>query len=117
MPISIQTHKKLWGLAASRCAFPNCRQELIISNICTNDPVVIGEEAHIVASSESGPRGTSELTDKERDSYENLILLCSSHHTLVDKNREEYYSVARLQQMKTEHERWVRENLRGISPI
>ena len=49
------------------------------------DPAaVIGEMAHIEASSDDGPRPNPCLSDCERDSYDNLILLCRNHHRIVD---------------------------------
>ncbi len=39
-----------------------------------------------------GPRYDPNQTDDERHSFENLILLCSFHHDVVD-NQAEMYSV------------------------
>jgi hypothetical protein len=70
----------------------------------------IGEQAHIVAENPRGPRGVSTLSVKQRNSYENLILLCPSHHQIIDKD-EASYPVARLQEIKAEHEAWVNSSL------
>jgi hypothetical protein len=43
-------------------------------------------------------------TDKERNSFENLILLCGVHHDIVDDQPEEF-PVEVLQNMKEMHER------------
>lgn len=70
---------------------------------------VIGEEAHIVARNVSGPRGESPLGIEQRDSYSNLILLCPTHHAVIDDlpNGPIEYSVDLLRNRKEEHEKWI----------
>ena len=43
MGISLKTHKMLWGRAANRCAFPECRRELVMDASETDDKSLIGE--------------------------------------------------------------------------
>lgn len=51
----------------------------------------------------------------ERDDYENLILLCPNHHTLIDKpENEDRYSVDSLKAMKMEHENFVNGRLEKL---
>lgn len=100
----------LWGRSANICAFPNCKRALVIDETLTDDPSVIGEEAHIVARKNDGPRGLSALTEEQRDKYDNLILLCNIHHKLIDDQSNEY-TVDKLHAFKKEHEKWVINNL------
>ena len=90
MPISEQDIKLLWGRAAARCSFPECKIRLTDDKKLASDSYPLGEQAHIVGASKSATRGKSNLTRKERDSYYNLILLCPNHHTIIDKNPEDY---------------------------
>ena len=113
MAISLKTRKMLWGRAANRCAFPSCPLELVIDETETDDESLIGEECHIVARSSDGPRGDSPLTPEQRDKYGNLILMCAVHHKVIDDQSGEY-TVERLQQMKRDHENWVRSSLGGF---
>jgi hypothetical protein len=46
------------------------------------------------------------------DSYDNLILLCKTHHKLVDDQMERF-PAQRLRKIKAAHEHWVREALGG----
>jgi hypothetical protein len=108
MSISVQDRKRLWGRAASRCAFPDCRQELIEEMTAAEGVYLVGQEAHIVGQSSDGPRGESDLT--ERDTYENLILLCAHHHITVDSDVSAY-PLKKLLTMKADHELWVRRQL------
>lgn len=58
----------------------------------------------------TGPRGISTLPIEQRDKYENLILLCSIHHKLID-DQSDLYTVKKLVKLKKEHENWVADNL------
>ncbi len=116
MSISLKTHKMLWGRGANRCAFPDCRLELVMDASETDDEALVGEECHIIAREPEGPRGDHSLPIGSRDKYSNLILLCSTHHTLVDKQPHKY-TVQCLQEIKATHEKWVRESLTGFDPV
>ncbi|MFI5352640.1 MAG: hypothetical protein ACHQZS_06710 [Candidatus Binatales bacterium] len=50
----------------------------------------IAEMAHVFAARNKGPRANVELTEEERGAYENLILLCPTCHTIVDKAPEDF---------------------------
>ncbi len=81
---------------------------------------VTGEEAHIIGRSRSGPRGGQSYVG-DRDSYDNLLLLCSVHHKIVD-DQPLIYPPIRLRKIKAEHEEWVKRSLevvpaRGPRPI
>lgn len=110
MGISVKTHKLLWGRSGNQCAI--CKTELIVSSgELSEDPSIVGDEAHIIARSESFTRGDSDaLAPEERDSYFNLILLCKTHHKQVD-DQPATFSVERLREIKAKHEQEVRSNL------
>jgi hypothetical protein len=110
MTISLMTQKMLWGRAAGRCSHPECRISLFEDQTLTDNAALIGENCHIVSESDDGPRGNPTMPMDERNSYANLILLCRNHHKIIDAQFGEY-TVARLQQMKTDHESWVRDQL------
>ncbi|MBO1058579.1 MAG: HNH endonuclease [Dolichospermum sp. JUN01] len=110
MTISPRDIKLLWGRSASRCAFPGCRIPLTQDSEATSSNVTIGEQAHIVAKEPGGPRGNSPLTSDERDSYANLVLLCPTHHTFIDRTPEDF-PIEKLHSIKTEHELWVEQTL------
>lgn len=70
------------------------------------DSVHIGEMAHVIAKKDKGPRGLDAHL-KDRNAYENLILLCANHHTEVDQNSL-LYTAEKLHYIKSEHEASVR---------
>lgn len=105
-----RTLKLLWGRAAGRCAVPNCRIELYIDKT-EDDPIVaIGDIAHLHSHANSGPRADVSLVTKQRNEYENLILLCKNCHARLDGQKNEN-TIERIRQLKENHEAWVRASL------
>jgi hypothetical protein len=103
--------KILWGRAAGRCAFPDCRLNLLIDETEEEDPIYnMGEIAHVEASSDNGPRPNPSMDSKTRDSYHNLILLCKNCHGRIDTQKKKY-SLEVIREMKKQHEAWVRASL------
>jgi hypothetical protein len=65
--------------------------------------------AHNVAASEDGPRGDATRSPQLSDDPENLILLCPTCHTLVDKpGWQQDYPEAMLAEWKRQHEAVIR---------
>jgi hypothetical protein len=71
---------------------------------------VVGEECHIVSSKAGGPRARPGLDARYLDSYDNLVLLCPSDHSLIDQLVDDYPEDG-LKQMKAGHETWVAATL------
>ncbi len=114
MSITQKDIKLLWGRSGSRCAI--CRIELSHEAVNSNNSYVIGEQAHIVGELPTAPRGNSPLLLDERNTYHNLVLLCPTHHTEIDKNESDW-PIERLYQTKSTHELWVRESLSSVSDL
>lgn len=104
MSISEKTRKILWVQAGGRCAI--CKEQVVTPGTASDDPSIFGEEAHIVARSEGGPRA-GELAEDLINHHTNLILLCSKDHKRVD-DQPNHFTVERLRLIKSEHEDWVR---------
>lgn len=83
---SPETYKILFALSGNRCAYPGCKSLLVQPNESGHSFFVVGEIAHIHASSEGGPRGDAPNRPKEIDKPGNLLLLCPTHHVVIDKN-------------------------------
>ena len=98
----------LWGRAAATCSNPGCRAELTTFFESSGDGH-IGEMAHVISHSPGGPRSSGAAGS---DSYENLILLCPSCHTTVDKNEVDHPE-SMLREWKSQHEADVVLRLRG----
>ncbi len=101
--ISERETKLLCLQSGGICAFPNCGKSLIRKGTDLDDPVVIGEIAHIVAYEPGGPRGDSSFPEEELNKNTNLILLCGDHHKLIDSQLNTY-SIPVFREMKRAHE-------------
>ena len=94
----------LWGRSGGLCAM--CRTE-ITTDGSDGHARPIGEQAHIVAQRPKGPRGDVDLPEGEGDRGGNLILLCPTCHTEVDKDPGAW-PPERLREVKEAHEAWIR---------
>jgi 5-methylcytosine-specific restriction endonuclease McrA len=92
--------KILWGRAAGICSNPDCRQDLTVI-LEQKGSYNIGEMAHVIARKPGGPRGKA---GGGADDYANLILLCPTCHTRIDKAPEGEYPEPMLHEWKQEHE-------------
>lgn len=87
---SQKTIKVLFASSGNQCAHPDCINQVIIPATEESDALVLNQICHIYAVSEDGPRGKPGLTDKELNHPSNLILLCPTHHTIIDGQHESY---------------------------
>ncbi len=101
------TVKHLYAANAGQCAFPGCNVNLTPAGGGT-----LAEVAHIRAVSTAGPRYDRTREDAELNDFENLILLCPTHHALVDA-RPESFGAAQLTEMKRNHEDEVKRLLQS----
>lgn len=95
------TIRKLFAVSMNRCAFPGCLTPVIDPQTNT----ILAEVCHIRAQNERGPRFEASQTPDERHALENLILMCSVHHKVIDAGENvATYTVAYLQKLKSQHE-------------
>ena len=85
--------------AHGRCMFEGCGTDL------TEDPVTnvrgnFATLAHNIASSEGGTRGVLYLSGVLADDPKNILLLCDTHHRLVDTVARADYPAATLSAMR-----------------
>ena len=106
MPIPEKEVKLLWGRAAGTCSNPDCREKVSATSE-DGSSYLTGEMAHMVAKHLGGPRAEGRAG---ADTYENLILLCPTCHTKVDKAPTDY-PLELLAYWKSAHERWVDDSL------
>lgn len=64
---------------------------------------MVGRICHIEAALPNGKRFNEAMSNEERRAYDNLLLLCGDHHTIIDDD-EQSYPVAQLKRMKQQHE-------------
>ena len=97
---SITDIKRLFSLSGNECAAPDCLESMIGDDGTT----VLGEICHISAASPQGPRFDPKMSDEQRSSFDNLILLCPKHHKIIDNPGNVHtYTKERLVQWKLDH--------------
>lgn len=104
--------KLLWGKSHGKCAI--CKIDIIREKI-EGGHYHIGKMAHIEGENPGAARYNHNMSDSERNKYENLILLCPNCHDTIDNNPEEY-TVGKLKQIKRDHEKWAGESLKEHMP-
>lgn len=109
---SEKTIKILFTLSSNQCAHPDCTNPVVEPKTKDSDAIVVAQIAHIYAASDDGPRGKKDLSDEDRKKPENLILLCPTHHVVVD-GQHETYPATLLLEWKEKHERKYKERLGG----
>ena len=119
MGIKTSDRKVLWTRAHNTCAFPNCdaslTEDLTSAGSGSTKATVIGQEAHIRSARRNGPRHDPDYPELKLDTYENFLLLCPTHHTTVDANNGDGFSVEDLETMRARHEQ--RKDLDRIDMI
>ncbi len=104
MSYTEKTKKLLWGKSGGKCAFPMCERDLI-----GKEGNIQGEICHIVARSEGGPRWRADFVG-DIDGEDNLVLMCSEHHKLIDDVPEKYTEEL-IHQYKRQHEDEVKTRM------
>jgi hypothetical protein len=96
------TRLRLFADACGHCQNPDCLEKLF--------PIELGGEkhiaeiAHVIPHGEAGPRYADRPGgDFDPDAYDNLILLCPTCHTTIDKNPDGFPRVILLQWKKNHH--------------
>jgi hypothetical protein len=107
-----QVKVKLWVAAGGRCQYPGCNIALY------RDDVTLAEMnrsyiAHIIADAPGGPRGDKELSLRLAKEFSNLMLLCDTHHRLIDRDDVAGHPVELLQEFKRDHEERI-EHVTGL---
>lgn len=98
--------------SGNRCAMPECRRELVIDGSGSDDPSIIGVLAHIKGENAGSARYDSSMSDDDRNSHGNLLLVCANCHKQID-DQQQTYTAEKLYEIKKEHEAWVRDSLKS----
>lgn len=108
-------------LSAGRCYFPDCTAPIL--RFADDPSKGIAPEPHIdyqiahIRDAKKGNRYDPTMTDPERASFSNLILLCKPHHDLVDKTHPELYASSDLERWKVARESKLRSALANLGVV
>src|SRR3954470_17123358 len=92
-----ETFREVFLKSGNLCAFPGC--DALMMN---EDGLFIGQLCHIEAAEAGGERFNPDMTNEERRSASNLMLMCYPHHR--ETNDVSRYGVLELKRMKAAHE-------------
>jgi hypothetical protein len=106
-PIPPKDTKILWGKSAGKCSICKCN---LIQDRSDGRSYPLGEMAHIEGENEGSARFNNQLNVPDRAKYDNLILLCPNHHTIID-NDSGTYTVEKLRTIKKDHELFITDSL------
>ena len=109
MPASTKTKIQLAFKSGGLCAFQDCRVVLVAGDK-TKAKETIGEAAHIYREKDGSARYVAEMSETERNHCDNLIYLCPTCHTKIDKLVDDY-PADYLLKIKQDHEKWVSDSL------
>lgn len=98
--IPIPTRIILYSQAAGQCSMENCNKDLIFP--ITNGKSHLGNIAHIEALNKEGARYNPNLSVEERNSEDNLMIVCKNCHEIIDADPEKY-TVEYLKEIKRHH--------------
>ena len=99
---------RLVAEAAGFCQNPSCLRSLFPDEGEPDSSGYIFEIAHIEAASDRGPRANKGVTSERRQSYSNLLVLCPTCHTVIDK-APETYTTHQLMEWKRNHVAAIRK--------
>jgi hypothetical protein len=78
------TRAALVAVSQGSCYFPGCRTPILVS--LGSQPEMNVEIAQIRGADPDGPRYVAGLSDEDRNSFRNLLLLCVPHRRIVDRD-------------------------------
>lgn len=119
MGVSTTTKILLAYRSGDMCALPQCKRKgrRLSVDSDSGDPINIGQAAHIEGENPgtdkkpASARYNPNMPDEERNGFHNLIYLCGACHKRIDTLPQGNidYPVERLQSIKAEHEKKVRQ--------
>ena len=92
----------LWAAAGGRCEL--CNKPLFVDDSFGVE-ANYGQLAHIHAVSKGGPRHKVGLSQEEKNSFDNLMLLCPEHHHMIDTMPDSFVEGYLLLKKKQHEER------------
>ncbi len=99
LPPKTEVLRKLYLYSGNCCAMADCDFPIM-----DQSGALIGHICHIEAALPDGPRFNYVMTNEERRSFENLVLLCANHHAEIDSPAyQSHWTAKKLQKLKVAH--------------
>lgn len=92
-------------VSGGTCYWPKPPRCIVPVTVDVDGDMVLNVEiAHIRGARRHGPRYVESMTNEERRQFGNLLLLCPSHHRVIDVIRPDDYSIDELTKWKKNRE-------------
>jgi len=104
-------------VSGGRCYWPKPPCSVPVTVQVDGDMVLNVEIAHIRGAHRNGPRFVERMSDEERRQFGNLLLLCPSHHRVIDVLRRDDFSIDDLDKWKKDREAGNYEVLKQMPGI
>lgn len=101
--ISEKVRQQIWLRAGGRCEYLGCNAPLWKDEL-TQAEMNRAYLAHIIADTPGGPRGDPILSAQLKTDPGNIMLLCDTHHRMIDREERDKHSVELLRKYKQAHE-------------
>lgn len=98
--------KTLFAMSGNLCYYEGCDLKLTDPSW----PSVRGQIVHIYGLRRTSARFVASMSNAERNAFENLMLMCPNHHSLIDDLERDQHPPERLLEMKARHERQAVES-------
>lgn len=105
-PIAEKTKLKLWTRSAGRCAYRGCGKELWRDDLSLRD-LNAAHIAHIHGVKPKAARYSPTMRSTAVNHFDNLMLMCYTHHRMIDHEEVKTHPAELLREMKNEHERRI----------
>lgn len=112
--LSAATRNQVLLDSHGRCMFDGCGADLTIDPL-TGQSGNFAALAHNVAASQRGPRGIPALSTRLGNEPSNILLLCDTHHRLVDNVARADYPAGKLSAMRRRFQREAATLLDGLA--
>lgn len=99
---SAGTRAALFALGKGTCYFQGCKKT-VVEEVEGQQQIAV-EIAHIKGANKGSARYDPGMTDEERAAFNNLVLMCTPHHKLIDGPSRDNYSAELLHGWKKDHE-------------
>lgn len=99
---SAGTKAALFALGKGTCYFQRCSKPVVEET--EGQQLVAVQIAHIMGANEGSARYDPDMSDTQRAAFSNLMLMCTTHHKLIDGPMSDEYPAELLQNWKADHE-------------